>query len=85
MKVGDRVKFKYTGNKKYDNKFATIVEFLNENIVMVSIAGVRTTAFISQLDILTKEDINEWRERKANGEFRRSRFRTSSGEDDESE
>lgn len=85
MQVGDKVQFKYTGNKKYDNKFGIVCQILNDDIVMVDIKGVKTTAYVSQLNVKTKEELDEWRERKANGEYRRTRFHSSSGESDETE
>lgn len=85
MKVGDKVQFKYTGNKKYDNKFGIICQVMNDDIVMVNVAGVKTTAYVSQLDVKTKEDLDEWRENKINGKYRRNGFPSSRSKPDDSD
>lgn len=83
MQVGDKVQFRYNGNKKYDNKFGTVLEIMNDSIVLLDVGGVKTTAFVEQLEVKTKEDLNEWRRKKINGDFRRAGFPVRKSKQDE--
>ena len=71
MEVGDKVQFRFLGNKKFDNKFGVIQAVLSEDMVLVDVGGKTISAYKSQLQIKTKEELDEWRRKRAAGEFNR--------------